>query len=293
MPHQLTEEEVIAYAKGEGCSITSEQLKRWRKFGVFPRPSRHGLGRGRGTASYYPEVAGRWAVDLAKALAGKGNRSLSRAAWRLWIMGYPLTHLAREQIGRLLPQVTAVYRRFAAGDFDLSNSLAKRGRKHPLISAGARMLAGESSTESDAREAWPHLDGLFPGAQPKPDLEWLRSFTMRGEGVSLDEWGKALLAASDTELERVRDELLVMAFVSEMLGDETDESEISPVGVLTWYGLSQVAPHGASVMAYIRSAINEGRVPQLVSEFRPIIPMIRSARKTLAWIEGGARGRYV
>lgn len=278
----LTESQIITYAAGEGVRLTSEQLKRWRKAGVFPSPSRHGLGRGKGTISIYPDGADRWAVELAREL--ETRRSLSAAAWGLWLKGYPLTSQARKQIDRALPRLVASFDRWARGEFDLKGALVKRGRKHPVIGVGARMLSGGVSRETDLREAWKLLgdDG------EDPSREWLDQLATTGHGLSLQEWGVALRSAPDETLDQVRDEVLLGLLIMDTLSDSTHAAP-SPLDILLWFGLSRVAPGGKSFLETLRSEIAAGHVPQVVSQLRDLLPIVRDARLVFRSVSHGRR----
>jgi hypothetical protein len=81
-----TVEHLLAAAQEAGFEVTRDQLHRWQREGVLPRPRQRGLGRGRGTEVLYPPGSARQLVALCEQLQSK--RSLIDASWVLWWNGY-------------------------------------------------------------------------------------------------------------------------------------------------------------------------------------------------------------
>jgi hypothetical protein len=55
-----------------GVTVSRYQLERWRRAGLIDRPVRHGLGRGQGSTSRYPDGTVEQVVALVEAWAGQG-----------------------------------------------------------------------------------------------------------------------------------------------------------------------------------------------------------------------------
>ncbi len=90
---EITRDDLLAFLKGQGFPVTPYQLLRWHDWGLLPQPRREGLGRGKGTVSYYRRGAALQARALARLLARR--RSLHDAGWGLWMLGFPVTDWAR------------------------------------------------------------------------------------------------------------------------------------------------------------------------------------------------------
>jgi hypothetical protein len=69
-----------------GCDISRDQLARWHRAELIPKPRTKGLGRGAGTATIYPIDAFARAQALHSVL--KANRNLADAGWGLWWLGF-------------------------------------------------------------------------------------------------------------------------------------------------------------------------------------------------------------
>ena len=68
------DQELVAALGAEGFGISSSQVERWRLHKQLPRAVRHGLGRGRGSSSAYPEPA----LATARILAEKASQGRPR-----------------------------------------------------------------------------------------------------------------------------------------------------------------------------------------------------------------------
>src|SRR4051794_24359941 len=90
---EITRDQLLADLRKQGLKLTAHQLLRWHDWGLLPQPRREGLGRGKGTVSYYSRLAALQAGTLARVLAAR--RSLIDAGWALWALGFPLTSWAR------------------------------------------------------------------------------------------------------------------------------------------------------------------------------------------------------
>lgn len=97
-----TREQVLLTAADAGCPVSAEQLARWHRAGLLPRPRQRSLGRGLGTVTVYPPGTASQVVALCRIRSG--HRSLDRAAFQLWWEGFavdpekvwaPLTQVAK------------------------------------------------------------------------------------------------------------------------------------------------------------------------------------------------------
>ena len=92
---EVTREALIAELRRVGARVTPAKLHRWTDAGLLPRPTRRGLGRGKGkgTVSVYPATALSQAFAIHSAL--QLSRSLDDAAWTVWLRGFPVTAYVR------------------------------------------------------------------------------------------------------------------------------------------------------------------------------------------------------
>lgn len=83
-----TEADLALIAAAAGCEVrvTVRQLQDWRQDGLIPSPTVRHLGRGRGTASSYPEGTVAQVVAAARALDADRNRD--RAVLRIFAAGH-------------------------------------------------------------------------------------------------------------------------------------------------------------------------------------------------------------
>ena len=82
-------------AHNHGFAVSDAQLHRWRSRGLIPRSKVRGLGRGRGTTSFYPKGTSEQVVALCSLL--EENRRVDLAALALFFQGFPVsTELLRE-----------------------------------------------------------------------------------------------------------------------------------------------------------------------------------------------------
>jgi hypothetical protein len=127
---EISRDELLGVLRREGLRVSRHQLLRWHDAGLLPQPRRRGLGRGKGTASYYPGSALLQARTLARLLAKR--RSFVEAGWGLWAIGFPVTAWARDL---LLSGLEAQHRELMQAEREL-----RRG-KGPLARAGSQRRA--------------------------------------------------------------------------------------------------------------------------------------------------------
>ena len=97
-----TRDDVLSAAAEAGYPITGDQLARWHRGGLLPRPRQRSRGRGFGTVTIYPPGTAEQVVALCEITAR--HRSLARAAFQLWWDGFPVDP---EQICTPLMKVAA------------------------------------------------------------------------------------------------------------------------------------------------------------------------------------------
>ncbi len=95
MKASVEKQALIDEAALNGFEVTSKQIDRWRTDKLLPPPAKTSAGRGRGVRRPAPEGSARQLMRLQYFLSE--DRSLHRAAFRLWIEGY-LVPLERVRI---------------------------------------------------------------------------------------------------------------------------------------------------------------------------------------------------
>lgn len=90
----MTRDQLLDGLRKGGIKVSPSQLRRWVDAGLFPKPVRRGLGRGKGVSVLYPVIAAPQAVAMALAL--KMTRNLDDVAWTLWLLGFPVTPYIRD-----------------------------------------------------------------------------------------------------------------------------------------------------------------------------------------------------
>ena len=85
-------------ATGAGFVVTPQQLARWHRIGLLPRPVQRGQGQGRGTVTLYPEGTSRQLVELCRDRSG--TRDLIRVGFRMWWRGFDVDATLVERVLR-------------------------------------------------------------------------------------------------------------------------------------------------------------------------------------------------
>ena len=108
--------------------VTVAKLRRWHSVGLIPRPRRVGLGRGRGSLSYYPAEAEEQAETVLVLLTER--RNLAWVGWKLWLMDYPIAeHHWRPQLHKVaiaVDTISASLRDMLDSEDDRYEGLAKQ-----------------------------------------------------------------------------------------------------------------------------------------------------------------------
>ena len=148
-----TANEVVDQVADGDIAVTRDQLVRWHRSGLIPRPSVRHLGRGRGSESVYPPGT---SLQVAALVEIKSRfRRLDDVGWLLWWGGFEVDE--------------AVLR----NRIDLFIQLWSDGYKEFL----------ESSSESALGSA--KLDALADARLPNRSMRWIRQRTGRQGFVDL------------------------------------------------------------------------------------------------------------
>lgn len=145
---------VLQYLRRKGLRTTSDQLTRWHKAGLIPRPKRQSLGRGRGMRSLYPVITLPQAHAAAFAL--RITRSLPEARWMVWCLGFPgLTKLVKRDLSDILKRYERDFRTalaaFARGEQGNPISELATSRRVSSDWGPVRRRIGSARVETVAR----------------------------------------------------------------------------------------------------------------------------------------------
>jgi hypothetical protein len=170
-PYEITRDDLLAFLRREGFQVSPYQLLRWHDWGLLPQPRREGKGRGEGSVSYYPRMAGLQARALASLLAKR--RSLIDAGWGLWALGFSVTDWARDL---LLSELRARHGDLKRASRSLSG---KRGQLTRLLSRSRSTRELKRMRKVAKPEAMPRLFRMMVDfqlgtlrAEDYSDLEW-------------------------------------------------------------------------------------------------------------------------
>lgn len=125
MPEVATEstpeesaDSLIDRAGEVGHRITKDQLVRWHRADLLPRPRQVSRGR-QGSEIYYPAGTGVQLLDLLKLK--ERYRPLATIRWGLWWLGYPVPdHWAREFIEKQSREMLKTYGEFITPEGELT-----------------------------------------------------------------------------------------------------------------------------------------------------------------------------
>jgi hypothetical protein len=78
-------EYLLAMAKSRGYKVSSDQLNRWHRAGLLPRPRQVLLGR-RGSKTVYPNGSAEQVIEICRI--HEKERRLAYVAWQLWWNGF-------------------------------------------------------------------------------------------------------------------------------------------------------------------------------------------------------------
>lgn len=265
----FTEASLISFAASQGVKVTSAQLKRWRLAGLLPSITRRGLGRGVGTETRYPIEAGQWVVDLGRVL--EADRNLSRAAWSLWLKGYPLTGHARTYLFGSASRIEAFLSRIAHGDLDREVPAFREARRSTFVRFVLNAMSGLPVNDDDLADYNASVEAVAPGKFAPTKLE--------GAPPRMKALGDAIATASDEALIAVRDEVLLFRLALEFLLD-MDDVPMAPL-ILLWFGATRMDPGGQQMLREVKAALANGQVPHLIERLRPSVQTVRALLKPL------------
>jgi hypothetical protein len=154
-----TRDEVLQAAREADCQVSADQLARWHRAGLLPRPRQQALGRGRGTVTLYP--AGTSAQVIALCRIKSQHRNLNRAAFQLWWEGFGVDEAqVRAPLLKAAAEVNGVLRSLSLGP--------EKRAKNAFESLINRRL-GRARLERLLRAA--HDAAAEPAPLPAPILE--------------------------------------------------------------------------------------------------------------------------
>lgn len=175
-------EKLIRHARERGHRLTSKQIDRWRLERLLPQPGARSAGRGRGVQRPSAEGTAKQLVALCDYLAQ--DRSLDRAALRLWIDGYPVPlDRVRKSLQRSTPdpsRLTGIAPGDLSKDIDdfcvqladrkrvseRTREMADDGTLQPLFTKFLSLSSGQVLPEEEAREfgrAFERFSGMDRG----------------------------------------------------------------------------------------------------------------------------------
>jgi hypothetical protein len=140
-----TLDQILTAAKAANLDVTADQLRRWHRKGLLPRPRQVGLGRPsrvdgsrrRGTVVMYP--LGTTAQLLALCELLKRHHHLDRAGWPLWWRGFDVVErYARAPLAKLAANLTTI--RDATDGLDISMFEIRQGLSARDAARRARAL---------------------------------------------------------------------------------------------------------------------------------------------------------
>jgi hypothetical protein len=243
-----------------------------------------GLGRGKGTTSYYPRLAAIQARTLAALL--RRRRNLMEAGWSLWMFGFPLTAWARAHALEVL--------RMQKRDAEKAvGMLAADGRSARQLSEAASKGLGE--VQSVVRQtAMPRvlhmlmqlqLGGLRASTYGPDDWSLLQDAVIAmldpallddvelpapsevaeamersAQSMSLPQVIDAVAALPDQRLEQYRNESQWLAERLVAPGDAED-GLVSVEEFLSFLKVRHLSPDGESQTAALMRALGQDRPP--------------------------------
>ncbi len=253
--------ELLDLARVRGHTIRGDQVVRWHKAGLVPRPLRRSLGRGRGTTSLgYPPEALDHVLAVSTLLSRGRRRDLKWVAWMMWLAGFPVTPAVRQFLQELAarfedevntalqrmesdePGVTGIgeFKRLASAPglraFGIRPNRftgARRGEFDTALALVVRVLSGYGIKKEEIAEE--HLDAIehaIVGMRGVPTgleaaLTELRRSPTEGKKGSTPDTRRAAKARED-EMEEWRQKLRdQLAELSEDIGASLIRSALS------------------------------------------------------------------
>jgi DNA-binding transcriptional MerR regulator len=268
---EVPRDELLHILHRHGFSVTEHMLLRWHDKGLLPQPRREGLGRGKGTRSYYPT----WAIPQAAtlALALDHTRNLQEAGWATWCLGYPVTpfargvllHFVQEKERELKKALDTMLRGDPRSAIRKAARPRDRRRVDPLqatlqtdsleqvLTLAAKVLLGRVGDLPKATSVvWPWLGDAVEaqiGAKVYAELmpsritedERRKAMELIGRELSLPRIRVALERAPERDLEIIRGEASA-AWMAGLHAEKIQPLLIPAVGYLLYFAVRVVSP---------------------------------------------------
>lgn len=157
-----------------GWVVTRDQIRRWHKAGLIPRPvNAPGLGQAKGRLPYYPSGTDQQVEALLRA--HQRFRSLKDVAWSLWWAGYsvpeqPIRDRLCQLAARMDEALTGLVQR-PSGDltdqaWDLTDAFAVASLRG--VPARVRRRVGQDRFSTVLTQLLQFATGTFRGFEPDP-----------------------------------------------------------------------------------------------------------------------------
>jgi hypothetical protein len=252
----LTLNALRADMEASGRYLSLRKARDWWTKGLLPRPERRGLGRGRGTETYWTDGRvlrqARAAYDLLAL-----HRRADFALLSLWLLGFPMS----------LRSVRGVYRKFI--NRHLRSVHGRRGeRPEDVVGRLAGLLArrqmNKDARPADARNAFTDLAVEGLGIFYEVDGEFV------SDGLA-ELWQKAvpsvapLSSSSGLEELHPRDEDLVK-WARYLKGMGSLKAQLETIGSATDYELIRARRLVLFVFGYLRRVVRAAPPPVNDSE---------------------------
>ena len=142
---RISAQELLNDLRAAGVALTADQLRRWQREGLIPRPKQQAHGRGLGSTTYYPARAGPQTRRVAQLV--RERRDFRNVGWQLWFEGFEVDEShwrpVLNEAAALLRQVSRIVprwmRRDEARDSDAADTaydhVAHGGKAGPLLAA--------------------------------------------------------------------------------------------------------------------------------------------------------------
>ncbi len=171
MDDEIDEQMLLRRALAGGTEVTSDQLKRWRRAGLVPRPRQeHRRGR-RGSWSRYPAETAGQLISVARLHATTHRLAdLVVSAWweGLWADPGALRRALTARLERMSAQARAVSDQHADA-FDAADEIVRSASKHELSPLLALMCKRLPGGRGDLREVlW-----LFAALGLGAEYDWI------------------------------------------------------------------------------------------------------------------------
>ena len=150
---EIDEPTLLAAAARAGEAVTGDQLKRWRRAGLMPRPRTAHVRGLRGSRAWYPD----WAIEqlIAVARLHRSMRRLNDLTVVVWFDGHWIERTAlRKALAAVLERVSSKVQRARAGHDDpysAADAILERptgGPRSPIVDLMSRRLGKHADLQS-------------------------------------------------------------------------------------------------------------------------------------------------